>query len=117
MASQRSIRVGELIQQELSDIILRGLRDPRVGFVTIMSVDVTTDLRLARVYFTVMGEHADIAQSQQGLDSAIPYLRRELGKRIKLRHVPDLVFKYDTSIAYGSRIEAIIKEIEQGNAE
>jgi len=118
VASQRSVRVGELVQQELSDIILRGLRDPRVGFVTIMSVDVTGDLRIAKVYFTVMGENADVEQTQQGLESATPYLRRELGKRLKLRHVPELVFKFDNSIAYGNHIESLIRQIEQDdNAE
>lgn len=115
VANQRSVRVGELIQKELSDIILRGLRDPRVGFVTIMSVDVTSDLRMARVYFTVMGEDADSEATQKGLESASPYLRRELGKRIKLRHVPELIFKFDTSIAYGNHIESIIRKIEMGD--
>ncbi len=115
MATQRSIRVGELIQKELSDIILRGLRDPRVGFVTIMSVDVTSDLRIAKAYFTVMGEDADVQQTQQGLESAAPYLRRELGKRLKLRHVPELSFKFDESIAYGNHIESILQKIEHGS--
>ncbi|OQY25135.1 MAG: ribosome-binding factor A [Desulfobacteraceae bacterium 4572_35.2] len=115
MASQRSVRVGELIQKELSDIILRGLRDPRVGFVTIMSVDVTSDLRMARVYFTVMGEESDSEETQKGLESASAYLRRELGKRIKLRHVPELLFKFDNSIAYGNHIESIIRKIETGD--
>lgn len=114
MASQRSVRVGELIQQELSDIMLRGLRDPRVGFVTLMSVDVTTDLRIAKVYFTVMGEDADVAQTQKGLESASAYLRRELGKRLKLRHVPELTFIFDKSVAYGNHIEKIIQQIELG---
>jgi ribosome-binding factor A len=118
VAGQRSVRVGELIQKELSDIILRGLRDPRVGFVTIMSVDVTSDLRMARVYFTVMGEESDSEETQKGLESASAYLRRELGKRIKLRHVPELLFKFDKSIAYGNHIESIIRKIETGdNAE
>lgn len=110
MATQRTYRVGEQIHKEISDIMLRGLRDPRVGFVTITSVDVSSDLRHAKIYYTVMGEDADAAQTQQGLDSAVPFLRRELGKRMKLRHVPELVFKYDTSIAYGSHIETLLKE-------
>ncbi len=110
MATQRTYRVAEQIQKEISEIMLRGLRDPRVGFVTITSVDVSSDLRHAKIFFTVMGEEADAEKTQQGLDSAVPFLRRELGKRMKLRHVPELVFKYDTSIAYGSHIEALLKE-------
>ncbi len=114
MPSQRAIRIGEQIQQELSDIMLRGLRDPRVGMVTIMSVDVTGDLRLARVYFTVMGDEEAIANCQQGLDSACSFLRRELGKRLRLRHIPELQFRYDTSVAYGSHIEELIRQIHDG---
>jgi ribosome-binding factor A len=114
LSTQRTYRVGELIQQEISAIILRGLRDPRVGFVTITSVDVTSDLRYAKVYFTVMGEDSDASETQQGLDSAVPFLRRELGKRLKLRHVPELVFKYDTSISYGNHIESLLKEAGMG---
>ncbi|WP_321531520.1 30S ribosome-binding factor RbfA [uncultured Desulfuromonas sp.] len=110
MATQRTYRVAEQIHKEISDIMLRGLRDPRVGFVTITSVDVSSDLRHAKIFFTVMGEESDAEKTQQGLDSAVPFLRRELGKRMKLRHVPDLVFKYDTSIAYGSHIEELLKE-------
>ena len=113
MATQRAVRVGELIQKELSDIMLRGLRDPRIGFVTFMSVDVTSDLRIAKVYFTVMGEDADVEQSQAGLNSAAAYMRRELGKRMRLRHVPELIFKHDTSVAYGSHIESLIRQLGQ----
>lgn len=117
MSTQRSFRVGELIQQEISAIILRGVRDPRIGFVTIISVDVTSDLRHAKIYYTVMGNDVDHDQTQQGLDSATPFFRRELGKRLKLRHVPELIFKYDTSVAYGCHIEDLLKQVKSGDEE
>ncbi|MBN2645322.1 MAG: 30S ribosome-binding factor RbfA [Desulfuromonadaceae bacterium] len=119
MSSQRAQRVGEQIQKELADLFLRGLRDPRVGFVTINSVDVTTDLSLARVYYTVMATDEDAEEkrreTQLGLESAVSFLRRELGKRLKLRHIPDLAFRYDTSIEYGCHIEQLLKEIHQND--
>ncbi len=113
MQFQRSHRVGEQIQKEISALLLRGLKDPRVGFVTITEVKVTSDLGLARVYFTVMGEEQARRQTVQGLTSAAPYLRRELAKRLRLRHVPELIFEFDSALEYGNRIESLLQEIKQ----
>lgn len=113
MQAQRSRRVGEQIQQEISALLLRGLKDPRVGFVTITEVRVTTDLSQARVFFTVMGEEDKRKQTAQGLASAAPFLRRELGKRLRLRHVPELIFEFDTALEYGNRIESLLRELKQ----
>ena len=113
MRSQRSQRVGEQIQKEISGLLLKGLKDPRVGFVTITEVKVTSDLGLARIYFTVMGEENVRRETTQGLTSASPYLRRELGKRLRLRHVPELTFEFDSALEYGNRIESLLQEIKQ----
>jgi len=110
--SKRTQRVGEEIQKEISSLLLKGLKDPRIGFVTITSVDVTADLQIAKVYFTVLGDEAARKNSEKGLNSSIPFIRRELGKRLRLRHVPDIVFKYDTSLEYGNRIETLLKDIQ-----
>ncbi|MDW7644588.1 MAG: ribosome-binding factor A [Desulfuromonadales bacterium] len=112
MDSKRTQRVGEEIQKEISSLLLNGLKDPRIGFVTITSVDVTADLQIAKVYFTVLGDEAARKNSEKGLNSSIPFIRRELGKRLRLRHVPDIVFKYDTSLEYGNRIETLLKDIQ-----
>lgn len=115
MENQRSHRVGDLIQKEISGLLLKGIKDPRVGFVTITAVEVTSDLSLAKVFFTAMGDEKARKDSEAGLKSSLPYLRRELGKRLRLRHVPELMFKYDESLAYGSKIEAILREIKVDN--
>lgn len=107
----RSSRVGELIHKEVSALLHKGLKDPRIGFVTITAVDVTPDLHLARVYFTVIGDEAARKNTEKGLASSVPYLRRELGKVLRMRYIPDLLFQYDTSLDYGSRIESLIREI------
>ena len=122
MEFQRSHRVGEQIQKEISALLLKGLKDPRVGFVTLTAVEVSGDLGHARVYYTVMGDEQARRETQRGLTSAIPYLRRELGKRLRLRLVPELVFQYDTSIEYGNRIEDLLRDLNheddaQGNPE
>jgi ribosome-binding factor A len=113
LQSQRSQRVGEQIQKEISALLLKGLKDPRVGFVTITEVKVTSDLGSARIYFTVMGDEQARRQTTQGLTSAGPYLRRELAKRLRLRHVPELIFEFDTALEYGNRIASLLQEIKQ----
>jgi len=118
--TQRSRRVGEQIQKEISDLLLRGVRDPRVGFVTITSVDLTSDLQYARIYYTAFNPAETDAEQRkethQGLVSAAAYLRAELGKRLKLRRVPELTFKYDESTEYGNRIESLLRKIQTDDA-
>lgn len=113
MGNQRAHKVAEAIQKEISSLIIKGLKDPRVGFVTITAVDITSDLSLAKVYFTVIGDEKVRRDSAAGLKSAIPYLRREIGKQLRLRIVPELVFHYDTSIDYGQRIETLLKGLQE----
>lgn len=111
MEYTRSHRVGEQIQKEVSSLLLKGIKDPRVEFVTITAVEVTPDLHLARIYFTALGDDEARRRAEAGLKSAIPYIRRELGKRLRMRYIPDILFKYDTSLEYGSRIESLLQDI------
>ena len=108
---KRSDRVGDLIQVELADIIFRQIKDPRIGMVTLTGVKMTDDLKLARVYFVQMGQDACDPETVKGLEQAKSFLKRELGKRLKIRHIPDLIFTPDESFAYGSRIEKLLAEI------
>ncbi|AWB44342.1 30S ribosome-binding factor RbfA [Paenibacillus sp. CAA11] len=111
MANNRAGRVGEQIKKELSVLIQSGLKDPRIGFVTVTGVDVTNDLSQAKVYLSVFGDEEQKNNSLKGLEKATGFLRSELGKAIRLRHTPELIFKIDESIAYGSRIEKLLGEI------
>lgn len=112
MEFQRSHRVGDQIQKEISALLVKGLKDPRIGFVTITAVEVTPDLHLARVFFTVMGDEKARRESESGLKSSVPFIRRELGKRLRMRYTPDLLFQYDTSVDYGTRIDNLLQEIQ-----
>ena len=87
------------------------MKDPRIGFITVTGVDVTNDLSQAKVYLSVLGDDEQKAPSLKGLEKASGFLRSELGKRIRLRHVPELIFKFDDSIAYGDHIEKPLTEI------
>ena len=111
MEFKRSHRVGEQIHKEISALLVKGLKDPRIGFVTITAVEVTPDMHLARVYFTVMGDEKARRNTEKGLQSSVPFLRRELGRRLGMRYVPDILFCFDSSLEYGNRIETLLKEI------
>lgn len=109
--SKRSEKLAETIHETISSVLSRGLNDPRIGFVTIIAVEVIDDLSLARVYFTVIGDDNAKKNTEVGLNSAKSYLRRELGRVLTIRHIPELIFKYDHSQEYGNRIDSILREI------
>lgn len=117
MNKTRTNRIGEEIKKELSILLQRGLKDPRIGFVTVTGVEVTTDLQLAKVYISIFGSPEQKEASLQGLQKAKGFLRTEIGKRIKLRHVPDLQFKMDASIDYGNKIDNLLREISAQEGE
>src|SRR5512136_1475000 len=106
MKHKRCDKVAETIHETVSAILSRGLNDPRIGFVTIIAVEVTVDLHLAKIFFTVIGDDLAKKNSEAGLNSAKGYIRRELGKVLAMRFVPDIVFCYDHSQEYGSRIDS-----------
>ncbi|MDY0269827.1 ribosome-binding factor A [Trichloromonas sp.] len=111
MEFQRSHRVAEQIHKEVSALLIKGLKDPRIGFVTITAVEVTPDLHLARIYFSAIGSDVEVKNTEKGLKSSVPYLRRELGKRLRMRYVPDLLFLFDHSLAYGNRIDTLLRQV------
>lgn len=108
---KRSEKVAEAVHELISALLVKGLKDPRIGFVTITGVKVTDDMHLATVYFTVIGNDVEKKATEQGLNSARGFIRKEMGKSLSMRYVPDIVFKYDVSVEYGYRIESILKEI------
>jgi ribosome-binding factor A len=104
----RSRRIAEQVQRELSDIIRLELKDPRVGMITIVDVEVSSDQSHARVYFSSLGDQSVIAEAMAGLQHAAGFLRSQLAHRMKLRVVPQLQFKYDESVERGMRISQLI---------
>jgi ribosome-binding factor A len=108
---KRPERVGQIVQELLGEIFARGMRDPRIGLVTITGVKMSPDLREARVYWTVHGDMDQRKHTAKGLDNARGYLRREIGGSLRLRVVPDLHFTYDEAIDRGERIEQLIRQV------
>ncbi len=109
----RQEKLGELITAELSELIRTRVKDPRVGFASITRVEVSGDLRHAKVFVSVMGTPEEQAETMKGLKNAGGFLRHELASRMTLRYMPDLIFKLDTSIAEGARMLELIQRVEQ----
>ena len=117
MSSQRPIRVGEQIREDLTELLTREVHDPGVGFITITRVDVTPDLQQARVYYTSLGDDKARRDTRRALERASPFLRRQLGRRLRLRRIPDLQFFYDESIERHDRIERILQDLQHERVE
>lgn len=105
--SRRAERVADLIRQELGQLLEREVKDPRVGFVTVMSVEVSGDLRIARVAVSILGDEKQREQSLEGLAAAQGFLRHELAQRLALRHTPAVVFELDRSLQSEQRIDEL----------
>ncbi|MFH1860426.1 MAG: 30S ribosome-binding factor RbfA [bacterium] len=109
-AYERCDRLNTLIKEEVSDIILNHLNDPRIGFVTVTEVKVAHDLHHATIYVSFYG--SDKKEGMEGLTHATGFIRTELGKRIKMRYVPEIGFKLDSSIETGAHVLSVIDSLE-----
>ncbi len=111
---KRSQRVGDLIREEVADIIMNKLKDPRVGFITVTGVNITEDLKLAKVYISILkAEETDA--TLEILNSAKGFIRAELSKRVRMKFIPALTFRMDESLEYGNKIEKLLKEIKSAS--
>ncbi len=111
----RNERVAQALKKEISSIIHDELKDPRLGFVTISGVDLTQDLRSAKVFFSVLGKEEDYQKTKEALESSLGFIRRLIGERIRLRFTPELMFREDHSSEYSVKIEKILNEIKEQN--
>ncbi len=109
---KRSQRVGDLLREEIADIIIYRLKDPRIGFITVTGVDVTDDIKIARVYVSVFHDE-ERKTTLEILNAAKSFIRSELSKRLRMKFIPSIEFKLDTSIEYGNRIEKLLKESQE----
>jgi ribosome-binding factor A len=115
MANQQRLRrIADQIQRELSDIVRGELKDPRVGMITLTSVDVSSDLAHAKVYFTSLGDARSLAQTLEGLARASGFLRSMLGQRLSVHNTPELHFVYDESVERGMRLSRLIDDAVGG---
>lgn len=118
MPGFRPDRVGEQIREELSALLTRGaVHDPGIGFITLTRVQATPDLQIARVFYTTLGNERERKETAKALERATPFLRREIGHRIRLRRVPQLEFRFDESVEHQDRVEQILRDLHREEAE
>jgi ribosome-binding factor A len=109
---KRSERVGDLIREEVADLIMYKLKDPRIGFVTVTGVEMTADLKLARVFVSIMKEE-ERELTLDILNASKNFIRSHLSKRLRMKFIPAIEFRLDTSVEYGLRIDRLLKEIKE----
>lgn len=115
----RQQRLADQIRDEVAQMLQEEVKDPRIGFASIVKVDLSGDLRVAKIHVSVLGSQEAKQETLKGLESALGFIRRELGRRLRLRHVPELRFVLDEGIAHGARIAELLREIheeEKGSA-
>ncbi|MEI3597161.1 MULTISPECIES: 30S ribosome-binding factor RbfA [unclassified Oceanobacillus] len=113
MSELRANRVAEQMKKELGEILTMKLKDPRIGFVTVTDVEVTGDLQQATIYISVLGSEKEKQDTLLGLTKAKGFIRSEIGKRIRLRKTPELLFEFDEAYEYGNRIETILRDLNK----
>lgn len=110
----RPDRVGDQIRQEISDLLARGaVHDPGIGFMTLTRVQVSADLQVAHIFYTMLGDEKARRDTARALERATPFLRRHLGSRLRLRRVPEIDFRFDQAVAHQDRIEQILRDLHE----
>ncbi len=108
---KRAERVSDQMKEEIADILMRKIKDPRIGFVTVTDVEVADDLRNAKIFVSIYG--GDKAKTLRGLESAAAYIRLELGKRMRMKFMPELLFRFDSTVEQGAHIMELLRTIEE----
>jgi ribosome-binding factor A len=112
--SNRPERVGQEIQAAIANILTRGeLKDPRIGYITLTGVKVSQDLKVARVFYSMIGTEQERKDTQKGLDAAKGFIRREVTEAVNLRVSPEIFFSFDESLERGDRIERLLREVKE----
>jgi ribosome-binding factor A len=115
--NRRSVRVAEAVREEVASFLTEGAKDPRiVGFVTVTGVDVTNDLRHARVYVSIMGSDEERTTTLEGLESLAPHLRSRVASAVRLRTAPEIEFRLDRTVERAARIENLLSELRRDEA-
>jgi|SRR6266508_2610107 len=116
MQGSRPERIGDQIREELSELLARHVKDPGIGFITITHVKVSPDLQIARAFYTLLGDEKQKQETAKALTRALPFLRRQIAGRLRLRRAPELAFQFDQTIERHARIEQLIQEIHTTDA-
>ena len=109
----RATRVADLLKEEISEILCKEVKDPHIGFITITDVEVSKDLKNSRVYYTILGDEHQAEESANALNRVSSFIKKLLGKRLRMRYMPEISFRYDNSLAYGEKIDHILESLKE----
>jgi ribosome-binding factor A len=112
LPGRRADRVGDLILREIADLLMTRVKDPRVKKVTVTGIVVSKDLRYAKVFYSLIGNEQEITEAQKGLESATGFIKREIGLRMDLKYIPEIVFRHDPSLAEGDYMEKLFQRLK-----
>ncbi len=112
LPGKRATRVGDQILRFTAELLMNKIRDPRIKGVTLTGINLSNDLKNARIFFSIIGPESDIKQALAGLESARGFIKRQLGEGLELRYVPDIIFDHDPSLETGNRLEQLFKKIQ-----
>ena len=111
----RSDRVADVLQKEICQLLLKEVKDPHLGFITITGVVVTWDLKLAKIFYTLLGSPDQAEESSRALRRITPFIKKQLGRKLHLRSIPDISFRYDHSLEYGTKIDTILDSLRESS--
>jgi len=111
LAGKRAVRVGDQILRGVADLLIHKVKDPRIKGVTLTGIDLSNDLKHAKIFFSVIGNQDEVIKAQSGLDSAKGYIKREIGLRSELRYMPDISFVHDPTLETGERMERLFDKL------
>jgi len=117
LAGKRAARVGEELLREVADLLTKKVRDPRVKAATLTGIELSNDLKHAKIFYSFMGGGEDIKQVQAGLDSAKGFIKREIGLRVELKHIPDILFRFDPTLRKAQDMEALFERLRSGDTQ
>ena len=117
LAGKRALKVGDLLLREMATLLMHRVKDPRVQGVTLTGVNLSRDLKHAKVYFSLIGDEKARQKAQAGLDSAKRFIKREIGLRMDLKYIPEIVFRHDPSLDKGEQMERLFKKIKEDGSE
>jgi ribosome-binding factor A len=112
LAGKRAIRVGDQLLREMAELLMLKVKDPRVKGTTLTGIHLSNDLKNAKVYYSVLGGDQAVREAQAGLDSAKGYIKREIGLRLALKYMPDIIFKHDRTLEMGDQMEKLLKNLK-----
>jgi ribosome-binding factor A len=111
----RSDRVADVLQKEICQLLLKEVKDPHLGFITITGVEVSRDLKLAKIFYTLLGSPDQAEESSRALQRITPFIKKQLGRKLHLRSIPDISFRYDHSLEYGTKIDTILDSLRESS--